>query len=210
MTAAEHAAAPDAGTIAYYDSHSADYAALRAADLPSKHLAAFTERLPPGAAVLDLGCGSGASAAALIAQGFAVTGIDASAGLLAEARAAAPGATFRQASFAELDEVAAYDGIWANFSLLHAARNALPGHLAAVARALRPGGLLHLGMMTGEGDRRDGLGRHYSYYAPEELRALLAAAGFHELSATEGRGRSTAGDEIGWIVLLAQRGEPHG
>ncbi|NDV02125.1 class I SAM-dependent DNA methyltransferase [Pseudoroseicyclus tamaricis] len=200
----------DAGTIAWYDSHSADYAALRAADLPTRHLAAFAEHLPPGADVLDLGCGSGACTAALTARGFAVTGLDASAGLLAEARAAAPDATFRQASFAELDETEAYDGIWANFSLLHAPRSALPGHLMAIAKALRPRGLLHLGMMTGEGDRRDRLGRHYSYHAPVELRQMLAAAGLRERSSHEGQGHSTAGDAIGWIVFLADKGEPHG
>ena len=37
------------------------------------------ERLPPGAAVLDLGCGTGVPVARALAKRFAVTGVDISA-----------------------------------------------------------------------------------------------------------------------------------
>ena len=58
----------------------------------------------------------------------------------------------RLARFDELDAVARYDGIWANFSLLHAPRAEMPGNLARISRALRPGGWLHLGLKLGQGD----------------------------------------------------------
>jgi SAM-dependent methyltransferase len=48
-------------------------------------------RLPPGAAVLDLGCGPGWISQALLERGFAMTGIDLDADMLALARANAPG-----------------------------------------------------------------------------------------------------------------------
>lgn len=53
--------------------------------------------------VVDAGCGSGALTAALVAAGFEVTGIDASAELLALARTAVPAARFVQASMYEAD-----------------------------------------------------------------------------------------------------------
>lgn len=42
--------------------------------------------LPPGAAILDLGCGTGRHAVELARKGFAVTGIDLSTGMLAQAK----------------------------------------------------------------------------------------------------------------------------
>jgi SAM-dependent methyltransferase len=48
--------------------------------------------LPAGAAVLDIGCGTGRHAVELARHGFTVTGLDISTGMLAEARAAAASA----------------------------------------------------------------------------------------------------------------------
>ena len=45
--------------------------------------------MPPGAAVLDIGCGTGRHAVQLARRGFKVTGLDLSAGMLAEAATAA-------------------------------------------------------------------------------------------------------------------------
>ncbi len=51
------------------------------------------QRLPGGAAVIELGCGSG-TAAAVLADGRTYTGVDISAGQLALARERLPGETF--------------------------------------------------------------------------------------------------------------------
>jgi ubiquinone/menaquinone biosynthesis C-methylase UbiE len=47
--------------------------------------------LPVGARVVDLGCGTGISSRRFAAHGFAVTGVDPSADMLAQARAAGGG-----------------------------------------------------------------------------------------------------------------------
>lgn len=46
-------------------------------------------KLPPGSAILDVGCGTGRHSVELAKRGFQVTGIDISSGMLAEARKAA-------------------------------------------------------------------------------------------------------------------------
>lgn len=66
-------------------------------------LAALTDGLGAGAAVLDLGCGAGVPVTRWLAARFAVTGVDLSARQLALARAYVPGATFLQADMAAVD-----------------------------------------------------------------------------------------------------------
>ncbi|MGR3485791.1 MAG: class I SAM-dependent DNA methyltransferase [Paracoccaceae bacterium] len=159
----------DARTLAAYAEHAARYAARFDAGAPSPALAAFLARMPAGARILDLGCGPGGASAHMAAAGHAPDPVDASPEMVALARAR--GLDARRAQFDDLDAAGAYDGVWANFSLLHATRNEIPRHLRAVIRALRPGGWLHLGMKTGSGEARDALGRRYTYVTTEELDA---------------------------------------
>jgi trans-aconitate methyltransferase len=83
-----------------YDRIAAFWIAARR-ELPARDAALiddFTSRLPAGARVLDLGCGTGRPIAMrLAARGFAVHGVDRSVELLAEAGRNVPGATFEQA-----------------------------------------------------------------------------------------------------------------
>ena len=74
------------------------------------------------------------------------------------------GVEVRVAMFADIAGTDIYDGIWANFSLLHAPKADLPNHLAALHAALKPKGRLHLGMKLGTGEQRDTIGRFYAYY----------------------------------------------
>ena len=46
-------------------------------------------KLPSGSSILDMGCGTGRHSVELAKRGYAVTGVDLSAGMLAEARKAA-------------------------------------------------------------------------------------------------------------------------
>jgi SAM-dependent methyltransferase len=113
------------------------------------------------------------------------------------------GVTARVARFEALDARAAFDGVWASFSLLHAPRDAIPGLIARIARALRPGGTAYLGMKLGRGEARDALGRRYSYVSEEELRGWLEAAGLKVGRVRTGAGAGLAGTEEPFVTAFA-------
>jgi SAM-dependent methyltransferase len=96
--------------------------------------------------VVDLGCGSGIWAAALLRAGYAVTGLDPSAAMLGLARRTAPGARFVRASaydcdFPACDAVTAIGEVLSYLAPGTRAVPSLPRLFRRVARALRPGGL---------------------------------------------------------------------
>ncbi|SPH16583.1 hypothetical protein DEA8626_00093 [Defluviimonas aquaemixtae] len=192
----------DSRTLAVYDAKASEYAARFGSDRPDRHLQSFIDALPKGACVLDLGCGPGDAAAFMRAAGLAPDPVDGSAEMVRLANAH-HAIRARLATFDEIDGVAIYDGIWANFSLLHAARGDVPGHLASLHRAMRPVGLFHIGMKTGTGEARDTLDRFYTYYSRDELLGLLGDAGFTVTSIEEGAERGLAGTLDPWIVMRA-------
>lgn len=192
----------DRKTIDVYNARAQDYARLDTTGTPSATLAAFMALLPDGGRVLDLGCGPGTSARHMARAGFTVDGMDASAEMVALAAQIA-GVTAWQASFDDLEAAGLYDGIWANFSLLHAARADLPRHLKAIHRALKPGGVFHIAVKEGEGEARDRLGRHYAYYTVPEMTALLEAAGFTPGEVRQGADRGLDGVVAAWFSVTA-------
>ncbi|HEX2189164.1 MAG TPA: methyltransferase domain-containing protein [Longimicrobiaceae bacterium] len=100
----------------------------------------------PGGLVVDLGCGSGLWARALLDAGYSVLGVDRSPAMIRAARAVAPGARFVEASLhgVEIPPCAAVTGIGEGLGYLGAEdpRDTLPGLFARVHGALDPGGLL--------------------------------------------------------------------
>lgn len=195
----------DRQTLDVYDARASEYATRfqqdEQADTQLRH---FLDLLPSGAVLLDLGCGPGRSAAIMAAAGHHVTATDASAAMVALA-AERPGVIARQETFDDLSGSAVYDGIWANFSLLHAARTDLPRHLATISRALKPGGILHVGMKTGQNTTRDSLGRRYTYVSDTELTGLLTGVGLTPLAQWTGSDAGLSGEVSPWIVIQARK-----
>lgn len=192
----------DRETIGVYDARAEDYARLDSSGKPGASLIAFMALLPPGGRVLDLGCGPGTSARHMAQAGFAVDATDASAEMVRLA-SGIEGIAAWQARFDDLEAEAAYDGIWANFSLLHAPRADLPRHLAAIHRALKPAGVFHIAVKRGSGMARDGLGRRYTYYMPSEMERLLGAAGFTPGESRQGEDRGLDGTVAPWFCVTA-------
>ena len=148
----------------------------------NSRLDGFLARLPKGAAILDLGCGVGDSAVRMRNAGFPVSCTDGSPEMVATANEL-HGLDAVQKSFSELWEEAAYNAVWASFSLLHAPRAEMPANLARIHRAILPGGLFYMGLKLGAGEARDAAGRFYAYFGEEELRRMLLEAGFSVLAA---------------------------
>jgi len=192
----------DAETIAVYDAQAAKYARLTENESGTAKLLAFIAALPTAGHVLDLGCGPGHSSATMAEHGLAVTALDASREMVALA-GAHQGVTARQATFDQIDGTALYDGIWANFSLLHAPRADMARHLARLHRAAKPGARLHIGLKTGTGEKRDSIGRLYTYYTKAELTRLLAEAGFTVTATDTGCDAGLDGQMADWITVTA-------
>jgi len=96
--------------------------------------------IPPGANVLELGCGPGTDAAAL-ARGRRYTGVDLSAVQLAHAREVVPNGTFLHGDLFEVElPPASFDAVIALYSFVHVPAARLGELVERVSGWLRRGG----------------------------------------------------------------------
>ncbi len=194
----------DKETLSVYDQRAKDYATRFGTEAPDRHLQAFMDALSAKGKVLDLGCGPGQSAAHMINAGFNVDAWDASPEM-ARIGKDLHGIDVRVAAFDDLTETETYDGIFANFSLLHAPKAEMPTHLSRIAQALKPQGLFHIGLKTGTGEKRDAIGRFYAYYTEDELTGLLTTAGLTPETKATGEERGLDGTLAPWIIVKARK-----
>ena len=126
-------------------------------EIPQQMLIAIDKllvpRLPARARILDLCCGTGQIAAALIERGFELTGIDGSPEMLRYARENAPAARFILDDARSFKLPAVYDGIISTFdSLNHVmSMEELVEVFRHAYRALAPTGLFLFDMNMEEG-----------------------------------------------------------
>lgn len=193
----------DTETLRVYSEKAREYADITdSANKRDPLLEAFIAALPVGGTVLDLGCGPGASAAQMAKSGLQVHAFDPVAEMIAIARQH-KGVMARQASFEDISGDDIYDGVWANFSLLHAKREDVPRYLENIIKTLKPGGRLHVAVKSGIGSKRDRIGRLYTYFTDAELTEMLNTAGFTVTDRASGRGKGLDGSEADWISLAA-------
>jgi SAM-dependent methyltransferase len=197
----------DSATLRFYTEMAATYSASGPGGA-SRHLSSFLERLAPGARILELGCGGGRDAEAMIAAGFDVDPTDGTAEIArtAEARLKRPVRIMR---FDELNAISAYDAVWANASLLHVPRDGLPDILALIFRALKPGGWHFASYKSGDGEGRDTYGRYFNFPTSEQLLALYHRSAEWKMETVEtSLGGSYGGERVPWIALTARKAEP--
>lgn len=191
----------DATTLDFYAGEAGTYAA-RQRELDDLRLQRFAALLPAAGAVLELGCGGGQDSAALLALGLDVTATDGSPELAAQATQRL-GQPVSVLLFEDLAAEAAYDGVWANACLLHVPRQALPGIVGKVHRALRPGGSFYASFKAGEAEGRDRFGRYYNYPDAGWLREAYGAEGWSRLDIDEDLGGGYDGEPTRWLHALA-------
>jgi ubiquinone/menaquinone biosynthesis C-methylase UbiE len=155
----------------------------------------FWERFPVGilekfsekvsGPVLDVGCGPGRDGLLLKNRGVDITGVDASEEMVRIA-------TSRGLSAVVGDFMAlpfpddSFGGVWAYTSLIHVPKSEVANAFAEIARVLKTGGILGLGMIEGdsEGYRESSgvsLPRWFSFYTKEEIETLLTTHDFEVL-----------------------------
>lgn len=192
----------DERTIALYDKKVGDYVKCVAYEGVDRHLRDFIDEVAKGGTVLDLGCGPAVASMHMRKAGLKPDPIDASSGMVKLANEKFEiGA--RLGTFDDIAGAEIYDGVWANFSLLHAERTDLPRYLKAISTALRPSGVFHIGMKTGTGAGRDKIDRFYTYVTLIELHDMLTDAGLTVTYTDEGEGPGLAGNVEPWVICRA-------
>ena len=167
----------DKETIKYYEMSAQSYLEKVCNINPDSDLLSFIKSIKAEGLILDLGCGPGNSSAMMQAAGLNVHASDGSQEMVKLANEIFNVQAVK-ADFNELSDINLYDGVWANFSLLHTPRSEMLQNLIRIHKALKKKGYLHLGLKIGHGEKRDSLGRKYTYYQPEEINSLLISAGF--------------------------------
>lgn len=199
----------DPQTAEFYRTRSREWAAALPQELRPE-LDAFLDPLAPGAHILEMGCGDGRDAQRMIARGFSV---DTSDGVPEMARLASErlGRPVPVMLYEELEADGLYDAAWCHASLLHVPLADLPGILARIHRALKPGAPFYANYKGGEGglhhaNGRDDFGRFYSYLSLNDLestyRQVAQWAGL-EIATTQGG--SFGGTPTIWHAVTARK-----
>ena len=93
--------------------------------------------------VLDLGCGCGVPATAILAERYAVTGVDLSPVQVSRARRLVPAAQFQCADMSSLEYPAAsFAAVVSFYAIIHVPLEEQPAIFTNIHRWLRPGGYL--------------------------------------------------------------------
>lgn len=194
----------DSATLRFYAEAAPTYTASNPGGA-NRNLATFLEKLKPGSRILELGCGGGRDAEAMLAAGFDVDPTDGVAEMAREAERRLR-RHVRIMQFDELDAVETYDAIWASASLLHVPRKGLPHVLALICRALKPGGWHFASYKTGIASDRDTHGRYFSFLSRGELLDLYCQSADWKIESVQSyTGGSYGGDPTPWIAVTARK-----
>lgn len=194
----------DPQTLAFYQAKADHYVDDYPRDV-ADHIPTFLDLLPPGGAILELGCGGGVDAAYMIERGFEVDATDGVPAMAAKAeqRLKRPVRIMRHH---ELDELERYDAVIATASLLHVPKQDLPDILARIWRALKPGGRHMATYKTGHAEGWDDHQRYYNYPSEAELELCYQQAGlWASLEITAHMGSGFFSEACPWLTIQVQK-----
>jgi SAM-dependent methyltransferase len=170
-------------TLDHYNNHAEDFfTGTRDHDV-RQNMDALLQHIQAQApfTLLDFGCGPGRDLKAFSALGHTVVGLDGSERFAEMARAYS-GCTVWQQDFLALDlPNSHFDGVFANASLFHVPRQALPQVLAQLHATLKPQGVLFSSNPRGNNEEGFKGERYGAYHDITTWRQYLTAAGFVEL-----------------------------
>ena len=141
----------------------------------------FLVLVPKGGNILDLGCGAGDPIAAYMrAQGFQMTGVDASHAMLEIARSRYPDADWRLADMRQLSLDKRFDGILGWNSFFHLTQEEQRATLPKLAAHLKPGGALMLTVGPEAGEVSGHVGDdavYHSSLSPKDYKNIMDGLG---------------------------------
>ena len=161
----------DDRTQRYYSDNAEEYFRETVNSFVSKAAEEFLSHIPPKGRILDCGSGSGRDTKYFLDNGYDTDAIDASPELcrIASEYTNHPVVCM---DYNALDRTEAYDGIWAQASLLHEKRENLPSLFSILSSALRKSGVLYCSFREGKIDGREGE-RWYTNMTEESINPLL-------------------------------------
>ena len=189
-------------TIDIYNKNAAKYANLEIDKVSLKAYREFSRLLPKNGIVLDYGCGPGYFSKKFLADGFQVHAFDASEKMI-EIASMETRVNWWLGDFKSFRATTLYDGIWANFSLLHAPKKEIFQLIRTIFKSLKPRGLFSLGLKLGIGEKRDKIGRKYSYFEEKEIRNILSNEGFCHISHHLGEAKGLDGESANFIIIIS-------
>jgi len=190
-------------TLAHYERNARQFFAGTIDHDVSQNVAALLGAIeaPAPFTLLDLGCGPGRDLKTFSALGHRAIGLDGSGEFVAMAHAYS-GCEVWQQDFLHLElPPALFDGVFANASLFHVPSAALPGVLAALHGAIKPGGVLFSSNPRGHNEEGWNGPRYGSYHDYPSWERYLVAAGFvplHHYYRPEGLPR----EQQPWLASL--------
>jgi len=174
-------------TIDSYNKIAKDYADTR---IPTFWLDEYNvfKKLLKGKKVIDVGCGTGRDAALFVCDGFDYIGIDASSGMLKEARDRVEGAQFREMDFCKLNFAKEeFDGFWMSAAVLHVPKKDAEKFLKDIRKITKYNGIGFISLQGNkdkdeEIKKENSIERYFAYYGKDEFVDLLRGAGFEIIS----------------------------
>ncbi len=194
-----------------YDQIAEDYLRWTSgSSLRQRWLDTIIPMLPPGARVLDLGCGAGDPVATILADhGCAVVGVDGSTRQIMLARQTEPRATFAVADMTTVSfDAMSFDAVTAFYSITHVPRDEHRALFGRIRGWLKPGGvfLASLGCNDSPGWLGQWLGApmFFSHFDAAANRTLLEEADF-DIARADIIGEEENGEIVNFLWVLARR-----
>jgi len=174
---------PDILTLQYYQQHAEPFRAGTKDHDVSQNIHALLRYIQATEpfTILDLGCGPGRDLISFRKLGHVPIGLDGAEHFVQMARADS-GCEVWQQNFVQLDLPEDYfDGVFANASLFHVPRAALPRVLRELRHTLKPGGVLFSSNPRGNNEEGWHGERYGIYHDLEAWRSYMTSTGFVEL-----------------------------